>query len=247
MAMQYANNGSLLSYLHHNISKLTWKMKFTLLKDIARLMHCVHYNELMHCDLHCGNIVFHDDGETVKPFICDLGLSKTENANSKTVYGVLPYVAPEVLHARKFTRKSDVYSFGILMILIASGEPPFRDKVFELSLALEICQGLRPAMPESAPEEYKEIAEWCCNGDPNKRPSAFELHNRMIAFSKTLDKGNSDGNEWNTIYNAKKMKPLSRVEKEHKYSSKLLPTTADIPSMEITYDMSSIQGRNEIV
>jgi hypothetical protein len=33
IVMQYANNGSLLSYLDQNINKLTWKMKLQHLSD----------------------------------------------------------------------------------------------------------------------------------------------------------------------------------------------------------------------
>ena len=35
IVIQYADNGSLSSYLYQNINKLTWKMKLEYLKDIA--------------------------------------------------------------------------------------------------------------------------------------------------------------------------------------------------------------------
>jgi len=40
--MQYANNGSLSSYLDQNIDKLTWKMKLQHLKDIAYCLKNIH-------------------------------------------------------------------------------------------------------------------------------------------------------------------------------------------------------------
>ena len=68
IVMQYANNGSLLSYLDHNINKLTWKKKLEHLREIARHLRDIHRAGSVHCDLHGGNIVL----DNTRPFICDL-------------------------------------------------------------------------------------------------------------------------------------------------------------------------------
>src|SRR6185369_15918834 len=101
--MQYANNGNLLSYLDQNINKLTWKMKLRHLKDIADYLEYIHRVGLVHCDLHGGNIVLHDNTGEIKSFICDLGLSRSVNSreSDSTIRGVLPLIAPEVFHTRK--------------------------------------------------------------------------------------------------------------------------------------------------
>ena len=111
IVMEYAKNGSLLSYLDQNINKLTWKMKLERLHNIALHLDEIHEVGLVHCDLHGGNIVSHDS----TPFICDFGLSQSVNSRqqSSTIRGVLPFIAPEVFHTCKFTQKSDVYSLCI--------------------------------------------------------------------------------------------------------------------------------------
>src|SRR6185295_2452326 len=124
------------------------------------------------CDLHGGNIVLHDDYKrnfSIYPLICDFGLSQSVNSRQQnsTIRGVLPFIAPEVFHTREFTQKSDVYSFGIIMYLIATGEPLFRDRQFDRGLVCDILGGLRPQMPDSAPDEYKKLAEQCCEADPD--------------------------------------------------------------------------------
>src|SRR5690349_1073838 len=169
IVMQYANNGSLLSYLDQNINKLTWIDKLQQLQYIALYLLNIHTNGLVHCDLHGGNIVLNNSNT---PLICDLGLSRSANSHKSdsTIQGVLPFIAPEIFHTRKFTQKSDVYSFGIIMYLIATGEPPFRDRQFDRGLVCDILGGLRPPMPDSAPEEYKKLAKQCCDADPDKRP-----------------------------------------------------------------------------
>ena len=127
--MQYANNGSLLSYLDQNINKLTWRMKLQRLHDITFDLKDIHDVGIVHCDLHSGNVVLDNSA----PLICDLGLSRSVNSreSNSSIRGVLPFIAPEVFHTCKFTQKSDVYSSGIIMYLMATGEPPFRDRQFD--------------------------------------------------------------------------------------------------------------------
>ena len=238
IVMQYANNGNILSYLGQNINKLRWMDKLRCLNDIAWYLDTIHTAGLVHCDLHGGNIVlldkYHNGSNT--PLICDLGLSRSVNSceSDSTIRGVLPFIAPEVFHTCTFTQKSDVYSFGIIMYLIATSEPPFRDRQFDRDLVCNIMGGLRPSMPDSAPEEYKKLAEQCCDADPDKRPGVYSLWSDIYNLIKKVD-GNSV--IWNAIYH-NDVKPLSRLEKESKYSSTLLPT-GDLPKPRNSYDSAA--------
>src|SRR6185312_5688291 len=193
--MQYANNGSLLSYLDQNINRLTWKDKSEHLLDIANYLEIIHQNGLVHSNLHGGNIVVHDDWRynAITPLICDFGLSRSVNSrkSNANIQGDLSFIAPEVFSTRKFTRESDIYSFGIIMYLMATGEPPFRDRQFDASLIREIIGGLRPSMPDSAPEEYKKLAEQCCDADPDKRQTAQILYEHIARLVRDVDKNNS--------------------------------------------------------
>ncbi|RIA96705.1 kinase-like domain-containing protein, partial [Glomus cerebriforme] len=74
----------------------------------------IHDNELIHRDLHIGNILH--DGCI---YITDMGLFKpadynaSENTKSNnSVYGILPYIAPEILRGQNYTKAADIYSFG---------------------------------------------------------------------------------------------------------------------------------------
>ena len=100
---------------------------------------------------------------------------------------MLPFIAQEVFHTCKFTQKSDVYSFGIIMYLIATGEPPFRDRQFDRDLVRDIMGGLRPSMPDFVPEKYKKLAEQCCDADPDKRPDAERLNNDINRLMNAVD------------------------------------------------------------
>src|SRR6185312_15049051 len=112
----------------------------------------------------------------------------------------------------------------------------FRDKEFDRDFVCNIMDGLRPSMPDSAPEEYKKLAKRCCDADPDKRPDAWMLYNDIC---KLINRVGND-NTWNTIYH-NDVKPLSRLEKESKYSSKLLPT-GNLPKPRNSYDLNSAAG-----
>ena len=126
------------------------------------------------------------------------------------------------------------------MYLIATGEPSFRDRQFDRDLVCDIMGGLRPSMPDSAPEEYKELVKRCCDADPDKRPVARTLWSDVNKLVEKADKGTTDSNAWNTIYH-NDVKPLSRLEKESKYSSTLLPT-GNLPKPRNSYDFGSVAG-----
>ena len=124
------------------------------------------------------------------------------------------------------------------MYFIATGEPPFREWSFDKCLAMRVCEGLRSVMPDSAPEEYKKLAERCCDADPDKRPDAKRLWSDIDKLIKKVEKDNSVSNAWNTIYH-NDVKPLSRLEKESKYSSTLLPT-GNLPKPGNSHDSSQL-------
>ncbi|GBB84953.1 hypothetical protein RclHR1_11540003 [Rhizophagus clarus] len=48
-----------------------------------------------------------------------MGLCKPDNnelENTKNgIYGVLPYISPEILRRQNYSKASDIYSFGIIM------------------------------------------------------------------------------------------------------------------------------------
>src|SRR5436189_5979889 len=126
------------------------------------------------------------------------------------------------------------------MYLMATGEPPFRDRQFNRDLVCDILGGLRPLMPDSAPEGYKKLAERCCDADPNKRPDALTIWGNICRLDNKMISENPDDNTWNAIYH-NDVKPLSLLEKESKYSSILLPT-GDLPKPRNSHDLDSAAG-----
>ncbi|RIB18937.1 kinase-like domain-containing protein [Gigaspora rosea] len=113
MVMEYAKQGSLRKLLDSKYSKLDWTSKIANLYYIASGLNKIHESKLVHKDFYSGNIV---NKNMFSSYITDFGLCKPvlQDSSSKALFGVLLYIAPEVLyaHGNKYTQKSDIYSFG---------------------------------------------------------------------------------------------------------------------------------------
>ena len=146
MIMYYARDGSLRQSLNNKFNSMNWNEKLDNLHQIARGLNEIHDNKLIHHDFHCGNILNISQSAIL---ITDLGLCqpanvKTSQNENKKIYGVLPYVAPEVLRRKEYSQASDIYGFGIIAYEVCTGLPPYHDIAHEETLAIRICQGLRP-------------------------------------------------------------------------------------------------------
>ena len=188
--MSYIKEGSLKNYLP-KIVKLNWYNKLQLLEKIIFGLKTIHESNLIHCDLHDGNILISDNHDEL--FITDLGLCKPINnlQNSSTndndkVYGVLPYMAPEILRRGPYTPASDIYSFSMIMWEFTSGVRPFDDKEFDFQLSLSICAGEHPDTIENTPQCYINLLKRCWDSDPSKRPTIQMIEDIISEWLKYI-------------------------------------------------------------
>ncbi|RIA92271.1 kinase-like domain-containing protein [Glomus cerebriforme] len=109
----------------------------------------IHDKDFIHRDIHSGNILY------LKPIpqwkinkkwqIGDLGLAQPVNALNNEIYGVMPYIVPEIFQGANFSKASDVYSMGMIMWELTTGYKPFANiHVFTYS----IIDGIRPKITE---------------------------------------------------------------------------------------------------
>ncbi|GBC27179.2 kinase-like domain-containing protein [Rhizophagus irregularis DAOM 181602=DAOM 197198] len=93
--------------------------------------------------------------------IGDLGLSQEINNESSNneIYGIIPYIAPEIFKGSSFSKKADVYSLGMVM--------------WELTT-------------EDTPECYANLMKSCWDPDPTKRPSIKDIR---LTFGRWTFKG----------------------------------------------------------
>jgi serine/threonine protein kinase len=174
--MDYANKGSLRKNLTR-IVKNNWRQKLQMLYEIISGLSDIHGKKLIHCDFHDGNILYHNDENGDKIYISDLGLCQPVKSSLKegSIYGVIPFMAPEVLRGESYTPASDIYSFSMIMWEFTSGVSPFNCEAHDLHLSLSICGGERPEISENTPQCYVDLMKKCWNEDPLKRPSSEEV------------------------------------------------------------------------
>src|SRR5205807_3989838 len=107
------------------------------------------------------------------------------------IYGVIPYLAPEVLTKKPYTKESDIYSFGMIMWEFATGKKPFHGREHNHILISEILKGKRPQITDDTPEFYAELMKRCWDHDPENRPTAGEVEDCLreyIWFDVTKEK-----------------------------------------------------------
>src|SRR6266542_7151713 len=150
IVLQEMKVGNLRSNLM--IKKYNPNDKYKNLFYVAESLLALHKSNFVHGDFHSGNLLLYDQRYI---YISDFGLSKPVDklgVLDKT-YGVLPYVAPEVLRGNPYIKASDIYSFGIIMWEMTSGIPAFNKRSHDFDLTLDICRGLRPNIIEGTMPE----------------------------------------------------------------------------------------------
>ncbi|POG64961.1 kinase-like domain-containing protein [Rhizophagus irregularis DAOM 181602=DAOM 197198] len=181
VVMMYAFNGSLRNNL--SILKYNPNDKFRNLWDISRQLNAIHSLNLVHGDFHDGNLLYLTENILL---VSDFGLCRLVSQPNKNdeICGVIPYIAPEVLRGKPYTKAADIYSFGIIMWEMTSGIPAYCDVPHDLNICLNICRGDRPEIIKGTMPEYVELMERCWDNEPEKRPTAKELANTFDEWNK---------------------------------------------------------------
>ncbi|POG67865.1 kinase-like domain-containing protein [Rhizophagus irregularis DAOM 181602=DAOM 197198] len=229
MVMEYAKDGSLRQYLNNRFNSIKWDDKLDILQRIAYGLNSIHEKGLIHHDFHCGSMLKRGS-ETI---ITGLELCQPANVKSsqnneyeKKVYGVLPYVAPEVLRGGEYTQASDIYAFGIIAYEVCTGLPPYHDIAHDKILAISICQGHRPKSNYKIPQLISDIIKQCWDADPLKRPKANEL--KSLLYNLWISSCNWSDDELN-----------KQIEEADKINEKLTSTSLSYNGTSLSYTINS--------
>ncbi|RHZ87136.1 hypothetical protein Glove_40g71 [Diversispora epigaea] len=185
MVLKYAKDGNLREYLKINFNNINWEQKLLNLYNLSYNLMNIHELDIVHQDFHPGNILSYNFKNNM--FISDFGLSKLIGANpnnpeKKNIFGVLPYIAPEVLSGEEYTKAADVYSFGIIAYEMVTGFSPYPDISHDSDLAIKICNGLRPKIPFHIPKLITRMIMRCWDARVTHRPTFEELKDELRKY-----------------------------------------------------------------
>ncbi|PKC72256.1 kinase-like protein [Rhizophagus irregularis] len=177
LILNYAEGGNLHDYLQKNFINLSWADKLLILRGISFGLDSIHKKDFIHRDFHSGNMLFSEYWR-----VGDLGLSQPANntLSNNEIYGVIPYIAPEIFKGAAFSKESDIYSLGMIMWELTTGCKPFVNVEHDHNLIFKILDGERPKITEDTPECYADLMKKCWDSDPSKRPTIGKIRNSIL-------------------------------------------------------------------
>ncbi|GBB85369.1 hypothetical protein RclHR1_11910005 [Rhizophagus clarus] len=99
------------------------------------------------------------------------------------------------------------------------GRRPFWDRIHDIELIIEICDGLRPPIVTDAPKGYIELIKECWHSDLKKRPVAKDIYHRIFKMcwnntnpeiTKSSDIGPVMANDLGAIYKSRSLSKMIR-------------------------------------
>ncbi|XP_068638943.1 serine/threonine/tyrosine-protein kinase HT1-like [Aristolochia californica] len=184
---EYLAGGSLRQYLHKQEPySLPHKLVVRLALDIARGMHYLHSQGILHRDLKSENLLV---GEDMCVKVADFGISCLESqcGSGKGFTGTYRWMAPEMIKEKHHTRKVDVYSFGIVLWELLTALTPFQDMTPEQAAFAVSQKNARPPLPATCPLAFSHLINKCWSTNPDKRPQFEEIVSILESYTESLE------------------------------------------------------------
>ncbi len=149
--------------------------------DVAAGLAHAHERGVIHRDIKPHNILLDERGQ---PKLTDFGIARALDATQATqtgsYLGTALYSSPEQLRGERVTPKSDVYSLGIALYQAATGRAPFAGTPIEVASQHVSRLPTTPSvLGANLDREVETLIVECIEKDPDRRPTAQEVHERL--------------------------------------------------------------------
>ncbi|XP_050261134.1 L-type lectin-domain containing receptor kinase IX.1-like [Quercus robur] len=196
LVYEFMPNGSLDSHLYGEGNLLTWRRRYTIIKNLAEALLYLHEGGehcVLHRDIKLSNIML-DSNFNAK--LGDFGLARLvdhdKGSRTTTSAGTLGYMDPNYMATGKASKESDVYSFGIVALEIATGKSPTDQSTTQglLKLVRELYK--RRKVLEAADQRLGEgfdkqemkclliVGLWCSHPNHKRRPPSIRQVNQVL-------------------------------------------------------------------
>lgn len=148
-------------------------------RDLASGLTAVHAAGIVHRDVKPSNVLLASNGRRAfAAKLADFGIACTLGDTRLTtpgiVLGTLTYMAPEQLRDADPGTPVDIFSLGLILIEALSGDPGYPGLGSGRSAAVARLMH-PPTIPETVPEEWRDLLERMTRLEPEERPTAAEV------------------------------------------------------------------------
>eukprot|EP01024_Parvocaulis_polyphysoides_P021704 TRINITY_DN20291_c4_g1_i1.p1 TRINITY_DN20291_c4_g1~~TRINITY_DN20291_c4_g1_i1.p1 ORF type:complete len:308 (+),score=28.81 TRINITY_DN20291_c4_g1_i1:132-1055(+) len=186
LVMQFANRGSLFSWIHVKRQVLSEGMIIKVLRAVARALVYLHERKIIHRDIKTENILMHQEIQAngssqlvVKLTDYDLTQVREETyIETQKGRGTLNYAAPELYTPPGLiNEQSDIFSLAMVAYECLAQKIPWQGTA-ELTIINQVSnKQQRPELPLKCSPAFKKLIEKCWAHSPQDRPSASQLEN----------------------------------------------------------------------
>jgi len=178
---EYVPDGTLQDFLRDCKKPIPIHTLIDFVKDVAAGMDHLHQHGVVHCNLHLGNLLIERLRNSTIVKVSEGGLMKAWEAIGIHCPISARRMSPEAITALRFSPKSDTWCFGVVMWEIFSGgKLPYAELGDEEEqVAKSVNSGYRLQCPSGCPVEIYQLMELCWAVDLIKRPTMFDLGNKL--------------------------------------------------------------------
>jgi serine/threonine protein kinase len=180
---EYAQGPSLSEHIdkHGSVGP---EMLFGLATGLAEALTVIHAAGIMHRDLKPSNIILTDAG----PKVIDFGIARRQDTTAMTqtgmMIGSMGFMAPEQISGRPGP-EADIFAWGVTVAYAATGRSPFGAGNTPHSILYQIMYG--NADIATVPDSLRPLVEAALAKDPQSRPTAQQLLDRLTSASRRTE------------------------------------------------------------
>jgi serine/threonine protein kinase len=188
LVTEYAPGPSLSEYMDKHGS-VDPEMLFGLATGLAEALTVIHAAGIMHRDLKPSNIILTEAG----PKVIDFGIARRQDTAAAVtkagmMIGSMGFMAPEQISGNPGP-EADVFAWGVTVAYAASGRSPFGAGSTH-SILYKIMYG--DADISTVPDSVRPLVEDALIKDPQNRPTARQLLDRLTSASRRNEETNEN-------------------------------------------------------